>query len=146
MGCDEYSEWCIKRNRLRASGFVFCRGYCKDLRQFYRCVIPFKNTDRYPLFLKCIPIQSSKDLLLTERKDFVSSIYIFSKNQNTMSKIIFPYWLLGERSNPPALFLLLQNDSIHYRSLKTSQQPPEGYPPQGTAEPQHKPAPCSIRA
>lgn len=28
----------------------------------------------------------------------------FSKNQNTMSKNISPYGLLGERSKPPALF------------------------------------------
>lgn len=36
MGCDEYSEWCIEGNRLRAFSFIFCRGYCKDLRQLCR--------------------------------------------------------------------------------------------------------------
>ena len=41
---------------------------------------------------------------------------------------------MGERSNPPTFFLFPQNDSIDYCSLKTSQQPPEGYPPQGIAE------------
>ena len=48
------------------------------------------------------------------------------------------YWVRGQTLPP---YLLPQNASIHYRSLKTSQQPPEGYPPQETAKPRYEPAP-----
>lgn len=71
-------------------------------------------------------------LSLTERENLVSGTYIFSKIQNAMSKNKHPNGLLGERSNPPALFYCLKSNAIDYRSLKTSQQPPEGYLPQWT--------------
>lgn len=46
-------------------------------------------------------------LLLTKRKGLVFGAYIFSKNQNAMSKNKHPHGLLGKRSKPPALFIAI---------------------------------------
>jgi len=55
------------------------------------------------------------------------------------SRSLSGYWVRGQILPP---FFIFTKRFYSYRSLTTSQQPPEGYPPQGTAEPRYEPAPA----